>query len=217
MYSQYIKSLSEYQLLEANLMRSMEHVRTGYGADSMLVQSQTMTLREMTVSFAREMDELNVMGSAAPPSSMVTRFEREVLGKVSGMRRYTAMRMVWMQNWEIVRAAAQGLPQESMPIILSILDSARAGFAVNRPSEMILPDTLSLELDNLLATNHDMALAWSKFDDEVTTMYCVDLIQFFQMEIMGEMSLKSKVPMVFYFLSLVLLLSTFFFMFRSKI
>lgn len=42
------------------------------------------------------------------------------------------------------------------------------------------------------------------------------MIQFFQSQNMDELSLKSRIPMAFYFLSLVLLLSTFFFIFRSK-
>jgi hypothetical protein len=45
----------------------------------------------------------------------------------------------------------------------------------------------------------------------------MDLVQFFQMKTLDEVSLKSRIPMVFYFLSIVLLLSTFFFLFRSKI
>ena len=56
-----------------------------------------------------------------------------------------------------------------------------------------------------------------RFDNDIAMMYCMDLVQFFQMKTMDEMSLKSRIPMVFYFLSIVLLLSTFFFLFRSKI
>ena len=48
-------------------------------------------------------------------------------------------------------------------------------------------------------------------------MYSEDLIQFFQGQNIEEMSLKSKIPMAFYFLTLVLMLSTFFFIFRSKL
>lgn len=215
-YSQYIKSLSEYQLLESSLMRSMDRVRTGYGADSMLVQSQTMMLREMTVSFSRQMDELNVLGIATPPAAVTTRFEREVLSKVTGMRRYMHSRMAWMDKWASVNAAAQGLSPELLIPVNGILDSAKAGFLILRPQDLILPDSLAGEIDALLAENNDLAVAWSKFDNDVALMISVDLAQFFQMESLGEMSLKSKIPMVFYFLSLVLLLSTFFFLFRSK-
>ena len=217
MYSQYIKSLSEYQLLEANLMRTMDRVRTGYGADTMLMHSQTMTLREMTVSFSRQMDELNVLGTATPPSSMTAHFEREVLSKVSGMRRYTVSRVAWLEKWNLVKSKVHELPVEQALLVEDILDSARVGFPVFRKPEMILPDSLSHEVDALFAENNDLAIAWSKFDNDVALMISVDLAQFFQMESLNEMSLKSKIPMVFYFLSLVLMLSTFFFLFRSKL
>jgi hypothetical protein len=71
--------------------------------------------------------------------------------------------------------------------------------------------------DALLAENADLSVAWSRFDNGAAMMYCMDLIQFFQMKTMDEMVLKSKIPMVFYFLSIVLLLSTFFFLFRSRL
>lgn len=215
-YSQYIKTLSEYQLLESNLMRSMEHVRTGYGADSVLVQSQTMMLREMTVSFSREMDEQNSFGIEKPPALLTSRFEKEVLGKVSGMRRYTAARMAWMESWNRVVAESQNLSPELQQPLSNLLDSARAGFPVVLDGNMILPDTLGPKVLALLSENNDLALAWSKFDNDVSMLCSMDLIQFFQMKTMDEVSLKSKIPMVFYFLSLVLLLSTFFFLYRSR-
>ena len=86
-----------------------------------------------------------------------------------------------------------------------------------RSVDLVLPDSLSPEVDALLAENIDLANAWSRFDNDIAMMYCMDLVQFFQMKTMDEMSLKSRIPMVFYFLSIVLLLSTFFFLFRSKI
>ena len=52
-YSECIKVLSDYQRMDANVMRSMDHVRSGYGADSVTVLSQTMMLRELAVAFSR--------------------------------------------------------------------------------------------------------------------------------------------------------------------
>jgi hypothetical protein len=216
-YGQRVKALSEYQLFEASLMRSMEHVRSGYGADTLLVQSQAMTLREMTVSFSREMDELNFLGMDAPPSSVSMRFEREVLSKVAGMRRYIAVRGEWIEKWRDVEGQVLSLPAELRDRMIPVLDSARAGFSVMRPADLALPDTVASVVDTLLAENADLAVAWSRFDNGVAMMYCMDLIQFFQMKTMDEMALKSKIPMVFYFLSIVLLLSTFFFLFRSRL
>jgi hypothetical protein len=98
-----------------------------------------------------------------------------------------------------------------------MLDSARAGFTVVRPADLALPDSLVVEFDSLLLENGDLAIVWSKFDNDVALLYSMDLVQFFQMKTLDEVSLKSRIPMVFYFLSIVLLLSTFFFLFRSKI
>ncbi|MBR6318315.1 MAG: hypothetical protein IKR75_07830, partial [Fibrobacter sp.] len=64
--------------------------------------------------------------------------------------------------------------------------------------------------------NEELTLAWSRFNNEMAVMYSEDLIQFFQQQNVDEMALKSKIPMAFYFLTLVLMLSTFFFIFRSK-
>ena len=48
-YSQYVKSLCDYQFADASLMRSMERVRSGYGVDSAVVLEQMMTLREVAL------------------------------------------------------------------------------------------------------------------------------------------------------------------------
>ena len=65
-YSRHIKSLSDYQLMEMDLMRYMANYRAGYAKDSMKVVSQTMSLREVAVSFSKEMDGLH--GIKAPPA-----------------------------------------------------------------------------------------------------------------------------------------------------
>lgn len=215
-YTQYIKSLGEYQLMEASLMRAMDRVRMGYGADTVLVQSQSMTLREVAVSFSREMDELRAIGVVAPPNFATDRFEKFVLSKVSGMRRYASARMAWHEKWLAVVKGVSALPSETLAPAYAMLDSAKMGYAVARAPQLSMPDTLAASVDSLLAENYDLAVAWGKFDNENALMSSVELTQFFQMERMNEIALKSKIPMVFYFLSLVLLLSTFFFLFRSR-
>jgi hypothetical protein len=68
----------------------------------------------------------------------------------------------------------------------------------------------------LLDENAEQALAWNRLDNHETVLAGEDLIQYFQQESMNEITLKAKIPLVFYFLTLILLLSTFFFIFRSK-
>ena len=121
-YAQHTKSLAEYQLLETSLMRSMERVRSGFGADTLLVQSQTMTLREIAVSFCREMEDLRFLGSDIPASNMTVRFEREVLSKVAGMRRYVSARILWHEKWKDVSEKVESLPVETRTPLNALLD-----------------------------------------------------------------------------------------------
>jgi len=221
MYSRYVKSLMDYQLQEAFTMRGMERVRSGFGADSVLIQAQTMNLKEMAVSFSKEMEKVRSLGVQVPSVDAVSRFERETLSKVAGMRRYTSGRLAWIHELDLLRSQVCEIYNPSHQKILESLDSMRAGFLVGLGSLdendlAILSPKLRDDLSRLVRENEDLALAWSRFDNSVATMYSDDMIQFFQMLNVDELSLKSKIPMAFYFLSLVLLLSTFFFVFRSK-
>ena len=221
MYSRYIKTLSDYQLQESYAMRGMERVRFGYGIDTVFVQTQTMTLREMAVSFSREMDEIRGLGIKTPSREAVERFEREILAKVSGMRRYATSRTIWLTKLGAIEQETAELPPTVEIPLQHLLDSARAGYMVGLSglgdsTFAAIPDSLQNTITALLQENEEHTLAWSRFNNEMALMYCDDLMQFFQAKIMDEMSLKSKIPMAFYFLTLVLMLSTFFFIFRSK-
>ncbi len=221
LYSRYIKNLSEYQLQESLTLRSMDRIRTGLGSDTVLIQAQTMTLREIAVSFSREMDDIRAMGVGAPSYEAVGRFEREVLSKVAGMRRYAVSRTAWFADYRRVDSAVVSLPPASQLRIRSMLDSARSGYVVAlsdsaETSMMGIPDSLRAQMETLFRNNEDLALAWSRLSDGKAVMHGDDLIQFFQMENLNEIALKSRIPMAFYFLCLVLLLSTFFFVFRSR-
>ena len=221
MYSRYIKTLSDYQLQESYAMRGMERVRIGFGIDTVFVQAQTMNLREIAVSFSHEMDEIRGIGVKAPPHSAVERFEREVLAKVSSMRRYAVSRAHWLEHLQQIDNQTSQLPASIQIPLRDILDSARAGYMVGIAGHgdslyNALPDSTRNAVATLLQENEELTLAWSRFNNEMAVMYSEDLIQFFQQQNVDEMALKSKIPMAFYFLTLVLMLSTFFFIFRSK-
>ena len=221
MYSRYIKTLSDYQLQESYAMRGMERVRIGFGIDTVFVQAQTMNLREIAVSFSHEMDEIRGIGVKVPPHSAVERFEREVLAKVSSMRRYAVSRAHWLEHLQQIDNQTSQLPASIQIPLRDILDSARAGYMVGIAGHgdslyNVLPDSTRNAIATLLQENEELTLAWSRFNNEMAVMYSEDLIQFFQQQNVDEMALKSKIPMAFYFLTLVLMLSTFFFIFRSK-
>lgn len=218
MYSRYMKTLSDYQLQEAFTMRAMDRIRLGLAGDTVYMQAQTMNLREMAMSFTREMDEVRGLGVLVPSQEMVSKFEREVLGKVAGMRRYMASRIEWQKQYDSVYSQVQGLDLNIRMAVMQTLDSMRVGYLVSLDPVMAsqLPVSMVSDIGNLARSNENLALAWNGFDNSMATMYCDDMISFFQSERTDEISLKAKIPMAFYFLSLVLLLSTFFFIFRSK-
>ena len=215
-YSRYIKSISDYQLMEMDLMRYMASYRSGYAKDSMKVLSQTMSLRELAVSFSREMDGLAAQGIEAPPAYLVNQFERRVMSKVAGVRRYLPIRRAWLDEWDRIHAEVVFLPGNvSYPLLVG-LDSARFGFPVEYPQGLDIPDSLAQRVARLLNENVEHAIAWNRFADHETILSGEELIQFFQQASLNDIALKAKIPLVFYFLTLILLLSTFFFIFRSK-
>ena len=215
-YSQYVKSICDYQLAEASLMRSMERVRTGNGVDSAVVISQMMTLREVAVSFDAGIEKLKHAGFSAPPSAQVLLFRTNVLAKISCLHRYLSERMAWFDELNGVYRAVAELPTEVVFPLLRKLDSAKVGYEVLHDERMDLPSQLEGRVDLLLQKNLELHNAWNNFDNDKTLSASDELLHFFQMENLKEISLSANVPLAFYFLSLVLLLATFFFIFKSK-
>lgn len=221
MYSRYMKNLSEYQLQESYAMRAMDRIRLGFDADTVVAQSMTMTMREMAVSFSREMAEIKSLGVHAPSDGAVDRFEKEVLSKVAVMRRYASTRAAWFVDFGRLNDEILSVEPSLQRKLRLLLDSARAGHLVylnsgNDSEIATLPDSLKSEFSALFRSNEELTMAWSRLSSDMAVMYSEDLIQFFRAGNISEISLKSKIPTAFYFLSLVLLLSTFFFIFRSR-
>ena len=175
-----------------------------------------MVLREISSTFSHDMDGLKDIKIKAPPASSVSRFEREVSRKMSGIAWYFINRNAWFLSRDSLIAQTDGLPSSTLFALYALLDSASAGMNVSRPLQMDLPENLAKGLDGLLASNADLSVAWNRLNSDVTMACSEELVQFFQMENLDEISFKSRIPMVFYFLSIVLLLTTFFFIFRSK-
>lgn len=219
-YARYIKSLSDYHLQETNVMRSMDRVRLGVELDSAAVLAQVTTLREMAVAISRDIDEIRNEGGPAPSVAAVNRFEKEVVGKVAGMRRYTALRFAWFKDHEKCVQQVMEMDRESRMKVWGILDAARKGYDIvftdGTATLDVLPDTLKASVVKLLKEHEELSLAWKGFSNDMAIAYSEDLAQFFLKESMSEMSQTSKIPTAFYFLSLVLLLSTFFFVLYAR-
>lgn len=220
-YSRYVKSLSDYLLQESQVSRSLDRIRVGLDADTVAFQNQTSALREMAVAFSREMDGIRNKGDRAPTFESVNRFERETLGKVASMRRYAARRAVWFQSFQKSRELLFDQSPSVQGKMLNLLDSARAGHLVVLSSSgdeeiAMLPDSVRNAITQLFQENEEMYMAWTAFNNNMSMAYAEDLTRFFQMESLNEVALKEKIPMAFYFLSLVLLLSTFFFVLYAR-
>lgn len=213
-YASFTKALSDYRLQEANVMRLMDRVRVGFDADTVAVQAQSMTLREMAVSFSREVGQLRDQGVRTPSSESVSRFEKEVLGKVASIRRYSQRRSVWFESCRRMEQTVGQLqdPYERDAFREALL-AARGGRIVYASEHELarLPDSVREPMVRLFQENEELAMAWKGFDNDMAAAYSEDLGRYFQQESLDEMSLKSRIPLAFYFLSLVLLLSTFFF------
>lgn len=214
-YSQYVKSLCDYQFADASLMRSMERIRSGYEVDSAVVLAQMMTLREVALSFEGGVQKLKQTGFSVPPAAMVSNFKSSVLAKVSCLQRYLSERSAWFSELERVYRLAEMHSSEVDLPLLRKLDSAKAGYAV-MPDSDNLPLPLAKRLEVLFQKNLDLYDAWRQFNNDKTLSASDELLHFFQMENVKEISLSTKVPLAFYFLSLVLLLATFFFIFKSN-
>ena len=215
-YSQYVKSLCDYQFADASLMRSMEHVRSGYGVDSAVVISQMMTLREVALSFEGGVQKLEQTGFSAPSKASVDNFKSSVLAKVSCLQRYLSERSAWLDDLERVYRLMELNPAGVDLALMRKLDSAKAGYAVLPDSQLDLPESFNKRVELLFQKNLELYNAWSQFDNDKTLSASDELLHFFQMENVKEISLSAKIPLAFYFLSLVLLLATFFFIFKSK-
>ena len=214
-YSQYVKSLCDYQFADASLMRSMERVKNGYQVDTAVVLSQMMTLREVALSFEGGVQKLEQTGFSAPPATSVANFKSSVLAKISCLQRYLSERSAWIDELEKVYRLMEMNSSDVNLSLLRKLDSARAGYAVTLEG-LELPEAFNKRVESLFKKNLDLHSAWKQFDNDKTLSASDELLHFFQMENVKEISLSAKVPLAFYFLSLVLLLATFFFIFKSK-
>ena len=196
-------------------MRSMEQVRTGSDIDTSVVISQMMALREVALSFDEGIKKLEHAGFSSPPSTLVSQFKANVLAKVSCQRRYLSERHAWFEELENVYRAMDLISVDADMMLVRKLDSAKVGYAV-LPGAVEIPMPVERSIELLLQKNLELHNAWNQFDNDKALSSSDELLHFFQMENLKEISLSAKVPLAFYFLSLVLLLATFFFLFRSR-
>ena len=159
--------------------------------------------------------KLEQSGFSAPPAASVSQFKSSVLAKVSCLQRYLSERTSWHEDLERVYRLMEMNASDIDLSLLRKLDSARAGYDVLL-DDLVLPESINKRVVSLLEKNRNLHNVWNQFDNDKTLSVSDELLHFFQMEYVKEISLSAKVPLAFYFLSLVLLLATFFFIFKSN-
>lgn len=215
-YNRYVENLSEYKFLETRLMRSLEKTRVGSIEDSTKTATQIMSLREIAISISSSIENFRLQGEWMPPSSDVILFEREIFGKTGAMRQYLARRNNWSREVKIINDTLYKIPEIETGILLSCLDSARLGYTPPLPETLRISPEIIANIKDLLAENDDLFILWNRFDNDNALILSENLLQAFKIKSINDEIFKSRVPQVFYFLSIILLLSTLFFVFRSK-
>ncbi|HOG68719.1 MAG TPA: hypothetical protein PK366_05030, partial [Fibrobacteraceae bacterium] len=143
-------------------------------------------------------------------------FEREIFGKTGAMRQYLARRNNWSREVKIINDTLYKIPEIETGILLSCLDSARLGYTPSLPETLRISPEIIANIKDLLAENDDLFILWDRFDNDNALILSENLLQAFKIKSINDEIFKSRVPQVFYFLSIILLLSTLFFVFRSK-
>ena len=215
-YSRYIETLSDYKFLEMRLMRTMEQVRVRGVVDSVAIRSQLMSLRETAISVSASAAESNNRGEWMPPANQFVLFEREVLVWISTVRKYSNLRILWLVEAKMLDKDLRTLDSAVSVPILNALDSAMGGYSVFQPDLNSLPVPLQDKLRRLFVANAEQVILWNRFDNDSALLRCEDLIQAFKLRNLDELAMKFRVQQVFYLLSIVLLLFTLFFVFRSR-
>jgi hypothetical protein len=201
-YNRYVENLSEYKFLETRLMRSLEKTRVGSIEDSTKTATQIMSLREIAISISSSIENFRLQGEWMPPSSDVILFEREIFGKTGAMRQYLARRNNWSREVKIINDTLYKIPEIETGILLSCLDSARLGYTPSLPETLRISPEIIANIKDLLAENDDLFILWNRFDNDNALILSENLLQAFKIKSINDEIFKSRVPQVFYFLSI---------------
>lgn len=216
LYNRYIENFSDYKFLETRLMRSLERTRAFAAEDSTKTATQIMSLREIVISISSSIENFRLQGDWMPPASDVILFEREIFGKTAAMRQYLAKWNHWSKGLLSIKDTLYKIPDTEAGLLLSCLDSAILGYSPKIPVTKRISPEIIASIETLLLENEELSNLWNRFDNDNALILSENLLQAFKVKSINDEVFKSRVPQVFYFLSIILLLSTLFFVFRSK-
>lgn len=215
-YSGYADTLSDYKYQEMRLRHSMARQRENGSQDSASIISQTMVLREMAVSLSSSAEQLASQGDWMPPISLFILFEKKVLTNVSDVKRYLNLRRRWISELNSFYQKINGKTPGVNRDLWNDLEKMRLGETVPLRDFSGLNPELAEELKHIYFMNAETATLWIKIDNDETLLICDTLLQYFKLRQLEELSFKFKIQLVFYILSIFLLLATVFFAFYSR-
>lgn len=197
-YGRYVETISEYKYLEMRLIRGLDRYRYSLDADSSAIEAGLMTLREIAVSVSSSMDSYRQEASWSPSVSRADVFEREVLNKVSIARRYMKERRMFLAELETI---------EGSEAAVKFADSLRLGYAVWPDSAKFDPPMFE-KLAKLAQQNMEHTAVFARFDNARSALWAEDLIIDFKDRGRVVQEWKTTLSLVFYLLSIAMLLVT---------
>lgn len=205
-YTRYIETLSEYKFLDARLQLEMDRVRYNDKGDSSAIESGIMSLREIVVSVSTSIETFRSAGDWMPPYSQVDAFEREVLNKISLMRRYLKERRIWIQEWNALSSEIWQSPSSRTEEIFEILEAARFESIALDSMPKGMSKELSLRLQELLQKNREHSRIWNRLEYSRASLFAEDLILSFKARELVMQERRAMLSLIFYLCSLAMLL-----------
>lgn len=207
-YSRYVESLSEYKFLESRLMRPLERVRYSLDEDPAAIEAGLMTLREIAVSVSASLENSRQNENWGTSVSKVDFFEREVLNKVSVSRRFLKERKAFLESLVGVEQDIEKHPDRlAREMYRTITRQLVMGVPLN-PESIDVKDSVSSVLAKLSQENLDQMAMWSRIDNVKAILWAEDLIIDFKNRSATALEWKSAMSLIFYLLSLAMLLIT---------
>lgn len=206
-YARYIETLSDYKFLETRAMRPMERIRYGFEDDSAAIDAGLMVLRELAVSVSSSMEGYRKDAGWNSLLNRVDMFEREVFNKVSISRRFLKDYRAFSAKLLSLHDVAWTLPDDERKTLFYCLRTMQFG---NSPDQenLDLPDSLKTKLQQLAAENLELATIWSRIDNPKAMLLAEDIIGDLKSRSVVNIEWKATFSLVFYLLSLALLLVT---------
>lgn len=206
-YTRYIETLSEYKYLDARLLLEIDRYRYSEMGDSSSIETGIMSLREIAVSVSSSIETFRSVGDWMPAYSQVDVFEREVLHKISLMRRYLKERRMWHNERNEIALGVWQLPPQKAKEVLELLEYARLGNVIVDSLPSGIPKELETQIQRLLEKNRENFRMWNRLEYSRASLYAEDLILAFKARETVMQERRTMLSLIFYLCSIGMLLT----------